>query len=65
MKIITINTYDLEGGFGMNAERAEKFIEHLKQEALDEGYGFQLTKAVSVDEFSEDFVTKRSENYDF
>lgn len=65
MKIITINTYDPEGRFGMNAERAVRFFEHLKQEAIDEGYGFQFTKAVSVDEFSEYFVTKHFENYDY
>lgn len=65
MKIITISTYDPASRFGMNDERAEKFFKHVEQEALNEGYGFQFTKAVSVDEFSEDFVAKCVENYYF
>ena len=65
MKIITINTYDPEGRFGMNAERAGKFFKHVEQKALDEGYDVQFTEAVSVDQFSEDFVTKCFENYFF
>ena len=64
MKTITINTYDPEGRFGMNAERAGKFFKYIQQEARNEGYDVQFTEAVSVDEFSEDFVAKRFENYD-
>lgn len=50
MKIITINTYDPEGRFGMNAERAGKFFKYIQQEARNEGYDVQFTEAVSVDE---------------
>lgn len=65
MKIITINTYDPESRFGVNAERAKKFFKHVEQTALDEGYDVQFTNAIYVDQFSEDYVSNCAENYYF
>lgn len=65
METITINTYDPANRFDMDDEQAKKFFKHVEQKALDEGYDVQFTEAVSVDQFSEDFVTKCFENYYF
>lgn len=65
METITINTYDLETRFGLNDEDAKKFLQYTEQEAIKAEYKVEFTTAISVDQSSEDFVSKCFENYYF
>ena len=65
METITINTYDPANRFNMNDEQARKFFQYVEETAIAEGYEVQFASAISVDQLSEDFVSKCFENYCF
>lgn len=65
METITINTYDMENRFNLNDEDTKKFLQYAEQEAINAGYKVEFTTAISVDQSSEDFLSKCFENYCF
>lgn len=64
MKTLTLNTYDAAARFDMSDEQAAKFFDHVEKLALASGYyGVSRVIKTSVDEESENFVTRCFENY--
>lgn len=58
MTTITINTYDPEGRFDMDAAQAKEFFSLVAKKAEEAGHDVAFVESVQVDELSEEFVSQ-------
>ncbi|MDF7681521.1 hypothetical protein PT300_15470 [Enterobacteriaceae bacterium ESL0689] len=63
MTTITINTYDPEARFDMDANEAKKFFDYVKEQAIAAGYDVEYASDIQVDEESERFTETCFQNY--
>ena len=62
-KKLQISTYDYQSRFDMNLAESEIFFNALEKYAESQGFDTERVSALSVDEESEQFVSKFFENY--
>lgn len=63
MTTITINTYDPEARFNMDAQQAKEFFAFVESEAKQSGYNVEFTEALQTDEESERFTEMCFQKY--
>ena len=56
IKTVYINTYDVEGRFGINNNQAEKLFKQIEMAATKAGYEIEYTSGIFTDDFSQSFA---------